>query len=178
MSSDVKCNKCNQVITQKILTALGKSWHPEHFVCRECGAPIKDPTFNEKDGEPVCVACFTSKYSDVCFACKQPIREKVIKALGQTWHEEHFVCNGTCNKPISGAPFYEREGKAYCKDDFEKLFASKCTGCTLPILDKAVIALDAKWHKDCFKCKKCNKAITSDTFAVEDNKPLCTACTA
>lgn len=74
-SSDVKCNKCNQVITQKILTALGKSWHPEHFVCRECGAPIKDPTFNEKDGEPVCVACFTSKYSDVCFACKQPIRE-------------------------------------------------------------------------------------------------------
>ncbi|XP_055390056.1 transforming growth factor beta-1-induced transcript 1 protein isoform X2 [Condylostylus longicornis] len=176
MSSDNKCYKCNEVITKRIITAMGKSWHPEHFTCRECKEPIKDLTFNEKFGEPVCSECFLAKYSDICYACKQPIREKIIKALGHTWHEDHFVCNGICEKPLSGSTFYERDGKAYCKDDFEQMFAEKCFGCTKPITDKAVIALDAKWHKDCFKCKKCDKAITSNTFAVEDNKPLCTIC--
>lgn len=54
---------------------------------------------------------------------------------------------------MSGTPFFEREGKPYCKADFEKLFAAKCEGCKNPISENAVIALEAKWHKDCFKCK-------------------------
>lgn len=174
--ADVICSKCNAAIQNRIVTALGKSWHPEHFVCKVCEQPITESTFNEKDGEPVCSGCFMQKYSDTCFACKQPIREKIVKALGQSWHEEHFTCGGPCNKPLAGTVFYERDGKAYCKDDFEKMFASKCRGCSKPIIDKAVIALDAKWHKDCFKCKKCKKAISSNTFAVDDNMPVCTAC--
>lgn len=76
-----------------------------------------------------------------------------MKALGLTWHEDHFVCGGPCKKPMSGTPFFEREGKPYCKVDFEKLFAAKCEGCGNPISENAVIALEAKWHKDCFKCK-------------------------
>lgn len=73
--------------------------------------------------------------------------------MGKTWHEDHFVCGGPCKKPMSGTPFFEREGKPYCKADFEKLFAAKCEGCKNPITENTVIALNAKWHKDCFKCK-------------------------
>lgn len=73
--------------------------------------------------------------------------------MGKSWHEDHFVCGGPCKKPMSGTPFFEREGKPYCKSDFEKLFASKCERCTKPITENAVIALNAKWHKDCFLCK-------------------------
>lgn len=79
--------------------------------------------------------------------------QKVVKAMGKTWHEDHFVCGGPCKKPMSGTPFFEREGKPYCKADFEKLFAAKCEGCKNPITENTVIALNAKWHKDCFKCK-------------------------
>lgn len=79
--------------------------------------------------------------------------QKVVKAMGKSWHEDHFVCGGPCKKPMSGTPFFEREGKPYCKADFEKLFAAKCEGCKNPITENTVIALNAKWHKDCFKCK-------------------------
>lgn len=80
-------------------------------------------------------------------------QQKVVKAMDKTWHEEHFVCGGPCKKPMSGQPFFERDGKPYCKSDFEKLFAAKCENCQQPITDKTVIALNANWHKDCFTCK-------------------------
>lgn len=47
----------------------------------------------------------------------------------------------------------ERDGKPYCKADFEKLFAAKCESCKNPIMDNTIVALNAKWHADCFKCK-------------------------
>lgn len=56
-------------------------------------------------------------------------------------------------KPMSGESFFERDGKPYCREDFENIFAAKCKGCEKPISDKAIVALEAKWHKDCFKCK-------------------------
>ncbi|XP_059617876.1 transforming growth factor beta-1-induced transcript 1 protein isoform X1 [Phlebotomus argentipes] len=175
--TDVVCGKCNNPITQNILTALGKSWHPEHFVCKVCDRPISEGSFNQKDGEPVCSGCYISKYTDVCYACKQHIlSQKVIKAMDKTWHEEHFVCGGPCKKALVGASFYERDGQPYCKDCFEAQFASRCAGCSNAILEKAVIALDVKWHKDCFKCQKCKEPISGNTFAVQDNKPLCTEC--
>lgn len=45
--------------------------------------------------------------------------------MNQVWHEEHFLCSGPCKKPFTGAEYFEREGKPYCKADFDKLFASK-----------------------------------------------------
>lgn len=174
--ADTLCGRCNEAVSGRILTALGKSWHPEHFVCKVCEQPITGATFNEKNGDPVCSECFLQKFSEICFACKQPIQEKIVKALGQCWHEAHFTCGGPCKKPLSGTAFFERDGQPYCKEDFEDIFASKCQGCMKAISDKAIIALEAKWHKDCFKCKKCEQPITANTFAVEDNQPLCTAC--
>ena len=52
-----------------------------------------------------------------------------------------------------GSSFYERDGKAYCKTDFEELFAARCAGCMKPITENAIVALNAKWHRHCFKCK-------------------------
>lgn len=45
--------------------------------------------------------------------------------MNQVWHEDHFVCSGPCKKPLSGTEYFEREGKPYCKPDFDKLFAAK-----------------------------------------------------
>ncbi|KAG4065483.1 hypothetical protein HA402_009044 [Bradysia odoriphaga] len=174
--AEVLCGKCNETVTGRIITALNKSWHPDHFVCLKCDKPISGSTFNERDGSPICSDCFLQYFSEICASCKKPIKGKIIKALGQTWHEDHFVCGGPCMKPMSGESFFERDGKPYCREDFENIFAAKCKGCEKPISDKAIVALEAKWHKDCFKCKACQEPITANTFAVEDNQPLCTSC--
>lgn len=53
------------------------------------------------------------------------ILQKVLKAMNQVWHEDHFVCSGPCKKPLSGTEYFEREAKPYCKPDFDKLFGGK-----------------------------------------------------
>lgn len=170
------CHKCNETISQRIITAMGKTWHPEHFVCKDCNLPIEETTFNSQNGEPVCSQCFVKNYSGTCYACKQAITDRTLKALGHTWHEEHFLCSGPCKLPLYGASFYEHEGNAYCKTDFENLFAAKCSGCAKPITENAIVALNSKWHRECFRCKKCSSIITGTTFAVEDDQPICTEC--
>lgn len=61
------------------LTALGKSWHPEHFTCLVCEKPISAVTFNERDGSPVCSECYAKKYSETCNQCHKPI-------VGVSWN--------------------------------------------------------------------------------------------
>ncbi|XP_034671351.1 transforming growth factor beta-1-induced transcript 1 protein [Drosophila subobscura] len=172
----VYCYKCKQIIEQRIITALGQTWHPGHFACKDCEQPITDATFNIQDNEPVCTDCFVKNYSGTCFGCKQPIMERTIKAMEQSWHEECFQCSGPCKKPLAGTSFYERDGQPYCRVDYEQLFAIRCAGCDQPITDNAIVALKAKWHRSCFKCKKCGAPITASTFAVEENQPMCKDC--
>ncbi|XP_022644553.1 transforming growth factor beta-1-induced transcript 1 protein-like isoform X2 [Varroa jacobsoni] len=35
-----KCAKCNEAIKEKCVTAMDKTWHPEHFQCAKCSKPI------------------------------------------------------------------------------------------------------------------------------------------
>ncbi|GBP33864.1 Transforming growth factor beta-1-induced transcript 1 protein [Eumeta japonica] len=76
---------------------------------------------------------------------------RVIQALGVSWHSDHFVCGG-CRKQLGGGGFMEQAGRPYCSACYADKFAARCAGCRQPIVDKAVVALDAKWHKDCFTC--------------------------
>lgn len=174
---NIICHKCNEAISKRVITALGKTWHPEHFLCRHCDKQIEDATFNIQDGEPVCSDCFIERYTSTCAACKKPILERTICAMGENWHECCFVCDGACKKPLSNRPFYERDGKAYCKQDYEDMFAVRCAKCEKPITDSAIVAMNAKWHRDCFRCNRCENPITSQTFTIEGDKPVCPACT-
>lgn len=63
----------NDLLLFQTLNALGKSWHPEHFVCQVCQKAITNSTFNEREGQPVCPACFAQKYCEKCYHCKKPI---------------------------------------------------------------------------------------------------------
>ncbi|KAH8246516.1 hypothetical protein KR038_007944 [Drosophila bunnanda] len=176
MSEEIVCHKCKEVITKRMITALGKTFHPEHFRCRHCEQQIDDATFNIQDNEPVCTKCFQERYTHICAACKQPILERTVSAMGESWHENCFRCDGACRKPLASLPFYERDGKVYCRQDYEDLFAARCAKCDKPITDHAVVAMNSKWHRDCFRCNKCESPITSLTFALDGGKPVCPAC--
>ncbi|XP_034666229.1 transforming growth factor beta-1-induced transcript 1 protein-like [Drosophila subobscura] len=176
MNEKVLCHKCRGAINKRMITALGKTWHPEHFNCRHCDTPIDDAAFNIQGGEPVCSACFMRLYTHNCAGCKQPILERTVVAMGENWHEECFCCDGACKKPLASQPFFEREGKPYCKQDFETLFATKCARCEKPITDKAVVAMDNKWHRDCFRCTRCSNPISTTSFTIIADKPICPGC--
>ena len=42
----------------------------------------------EKDGELYCLRCHDKMGIPICGACRRPIDERVVHALGKTWHVE------------------------------------------------------------------------------------------
>ncbi|XP_058567697.1 transforming growth factor beta-1-induced transcript 1 protein isoform X4 [Neofelis nebulosa] len=93
------CGSCNKPIAGQVVTALGRTWHPEHFICGGCSMSLGGSSFFEKDGAPFCPECYFERFSPRCGLCNQPIRHKMVTALGTHWHPEHFCCV-SCGEPF------------------------------------------------------------------------------
>ena len=51
------CAGCGQPVGTRSIDALGKKWHPEHFVCAFCNSPLSGTSFKEQAGKAYCAAC-------------------------------------------------------------------------------------------------------------------------
>ncbi|KAK6625404.1 hypothetical protein RUM43_005701 [Polyplax serrata] len=169
------CNACDKPIVGQVITALGKTWHPEHFTCTHCNQELGTRNFFERDGGPYCESDYHNLFSPRCAYCNGPILDKCVTALEKTWHTEHFFC-AQCGKQFGEEGFHEREGKPYCRDDFFDMFAPKCGGCNRPIMENYISALNSQWHTDCFVCRDCKKPVTGKSFYAMEGKPVCPGC--
>uniref|UniRef100_A0AC34RGN7 LIM zinc-binding domain-containing protein n=1 Tax=Panagrolaimus sp. JU765 TaxID=591449 RepID=A0AC34RGN7_9BILA len=77
---------------KRCITAIGKTFHPEHFTCSDCGCTFEHEGFHEKDGLPYCRNDFFKKFGPKCHGCDKPITNKFITALSTHWHPECFIC--------------------------------------------------------------------------------------
>ena len=48
------CGACEKPIVGQVVTALGRTWHPEHFTCFHCNQELGTQNFFERDGKPYC----------------------------------------------------------------------------------------------------------------------------
>lgn len=71
----VRCAGCEEPISGQVMTALGKQWHPDHFVCKHCGTELEHVEFQEKDGNPYCHLDYHELFSPRCEYCKTPIED-------------------------------------------------------------------------------------------------------
>ncbi|NXW89251.1 LPXN protein, partial [Alopecoenas beccarii] len=138
-------------LSPQVLAALGATWHPEHFTCARCGQGLGGRPFFERGGRAYCEEDYHRAFSPLCAYCASPIREKVLTALDQTWHPEHFFC-AHCGKVFGDDGFHARGGKPYCRQDFLAMFAPKCRGCDRAVTDNYLSALQGVWHPECFVC--------------------------
>ncbi|KAH9270427.1 hypothetical protein BASA83_007426 [Batrachochytrium salamandrivorans] len=153
--SDKLCAVCGLAISRGGAGLRGKFYHSEHFVCSEpsCRRNLKGVVCFERDNQLFCEKDYHVRFSPQCGYCKEPIKDnRVIEALGQTFHRAHFFCSH-CGKTFGPEDtFQEYEGKAYCEEDFVMLFALKCSACHGSILEESISALGHKWHARCFTC--------------------------
>ncbi|NWT34050.1 FBLI1 protein, partial [Cardinalis cardinalis] len=102
-----KCAKCQGLITEHIVHALGKGYHPSCFSCASCGRAIGTESFAlDEQGDVYCVPDYYRKYAVVCSACERPIVPHEdedtykIECLGRSFHESCYRCE-SCRMPLS-----------------------------------------------------------------------------
>ena len=75
---------------------MDQTWHPEHFVCAQCGKPFGESGYHEKDGKPFCRDDYYGLFAPKCSGCDRAIMDNYISALNGHWHPECFVCMVRC----------------------------------------------------------------------------------
>ncbi|KAM8962408.1 transforming growth factor beta-1-induced transcript 1 protein-like [Pelodytes ibericus] len=166
------CQSCQRPIAGQVVTALGHTWHPEHFVCAHCHVLIGSTNFFEKEGQPYCERDYFAVHAPRCGMCDLPILQNMVTALGRTWHPEHFCCK-ICRKQIGEEGFHEKDGAQYCVDDYFRLFGAVCAGCSESVKESYISALGGLWHPQCFVCNVCHTPFINGSFFENDGLPLC-----
>ncbi|XP_031629609.1 paxillin isoform X4 [Contarinia nasturtii] len=169
------CSACDKPIVGQVITALGRTWHPEHFTCSHCCQELGTRNFFERDGQPYCEPDYHNLFSPRCAYCNGAILDKCVTALDKTWHTEHFFC-AQCGQQFGEEGFHERDGKPYCRNDYFEMFAPKCSGCNRAIMENYISALNAQWHAECFVCRDCKKPVRGKSFYAMEGKPVCPPC--
>eukprot|EP01113_Clastostelium_recurvatum_P001466 TRINITY_DN10597_c0_g1_i2.p1 TRINITY_DN10597_c0_g1~~TRINITY_DN10597_c0_g1_i2.p1 ORF type:complete len:386 (+),score=56.47 TRINITY_DN10597_c0_g1_i2:68-1159(+) len=170
--SQGSCYTCGRPVLGESIQAMGRTFHPEHFVCHNCHDPMGTANFHEKDGAAHCERCYLDLFCSRCAHCDQAIADKCVTALGRKWHVHHFICT-TCSKPFHNGSFFERDGRPYCEAHFHEEFTPRCAGCNQNIRGEIVNALGATWHPEHFSCQTCQKTFTGSTFYEIGGKPYC-----
>ncbi|XP_071442448.1 LIM domain-binding protein 3 isoform X4 [Hetaerina americana] len=171
------CESCgNQIPRGPFITALGKTWCPDHFVCVKegCRRPLQDIGFVEEQGQLYCEYCFEKFLAPACNKCSNKIKGDCLNAIGQHFHPECFCC-AYCRKLFGNNPFFLEDGQPYCEADWNELFTTKCFSCGFPIEagDRWVEALNNNYHSQCFNCSMCKKNLEGQSFYAKSGRPFC-----
>lgn len=88
------CNACDKPIVGQVITALGKTWHPEHFTCNHCNQELGTRNFFERDGNPYCEPDYHNLFSPRCAYCNGPILDVMIDRwwIGDYLRNVQSVC--------------------------------------------------------------------------------------
>ncbi|XP_035417430.1 prickle-like protein 4 [Cygnus atratus] len=115
-----RCASCDQLIfMEECIEAEGRRWHPEHFCCLECDAPLCGQRYVMRSGRPCCRGCFESLFAEPCQACGDPIGVDSEEAThqGLHWHARApCFCCSLCRKPLRGQPLTARHGRLFCSE--------------------------------------------------------------
>ncbi|KAI4542694.1 hypothetical protein MG293_006820 [Ovis ammon polii] len=162
-----RCFSCDHFIEGEVVSALGKTYHPDCFVCAVCRSPFPPGdrvTFNGKDcvcqkcslpqsagsSEPLCQGLWS------CGGCGAEIKNgQSLVALDKHWHLGCFKCR-TCGKQLN-AEYISKDGLPYCEADYHAKFGIRCDGCEKYITGHVLEAGEKHYHPLCALCVRCGR---------------------
>uniref|UniRef100_A0A8C0FH29 Actin-binding LIM protein 2 n=1 Tax=Bubo bubo TaxID=30461 RepID=A0A8C0FH29_BUBBB len=162
-----RCFSCDEFIEGEVVSALGKTYHPDCFVCAVCRLPFPAGdrvTFNGK--ECICQKCSLPPSSSTgsfpvqnlrnCGGCGSEIKNgQSLVALDKHWHLGCFKCN-TCGKLLN-AEYISKDGVPYCETDYHAKFGIRCDNCEKYITGRVLEAGEKHYHPTCARCVRCSQ---------------------
>lgn len=117
------CGACRRPIEQRVVTALGKHWHPDHFVCSRCEKPFLGKRHYEVKGQAFCEHDYYDLFGHRCNTCDRIIKDiNVISALDKYYCVNHFCCYLCGSKLLADkTKFYDINSNPCCKNCYKKL---------------------------------------------------------
>uniref|UniRef100_A0A3Q0S589 LIM homeobox transcription factor 1-alpha n=1 Tax=Amphilophus citrinellus TaxID=61819 RepID=A0A3Q0S589_AMPCI len=111
----------------------------------------------------------------VCEGCTGIISDRFLMWVnGASWHEGCLQCS-ECQQPLADT-CYSRDTKLYCKNDYQQLFAARCSHCLEKIVPTEFVmrAQDSVYHLSCFCCCVCQRQLCKgDKFVLKEGQLLC-----
>lgn len=126
MNSLEKCSVCSKPITDRLLRATGKPYHPACFVCVVCGKSLDGIPFTvDATNQIHCIEDFHSKFAPRCCVCQTPIvpepgQEETVRvvAMDRSFHVHCYRCED-CGLQLSseadGRGCYPLDEHILCK---------------------------------------------------------------
>eukprot|EP01117_Protostelium_nocturnum_P002167 TRINITY_DN12804_c0_g1_i1.p1 TRINITY_DN12804_c0_g1~~TRINITY_DN12804_c0_g1_i1.p1 ORF type:complete len:454 (-),score=122.65 TRINITY_DN12804_c0_g1_i1:68-1429(-) len=173
------CAECGEMIIGQCISALGKTFHPEHFVCHHCNKPFPGGAFVEHEGFPYCELDYNQIHCPRCANCTLPIIDRCISAGEKKYHPNHFNCTG-CGKNLVGQVYKEDEGDVYCaacKANRSQRIAPAtevCAKCKKLILGEWVELKGQRMHAEHFRCEECRCEFKGGNCHEYEGKLYCT----
>lgn len=114
----VRCKYCGQAVLGEYVTALGETWHPEHFLCAACGKPLRGGKFQVVQGKPYHPECYLTYQAPRCSYCGAAIAESYIEYEGKYYHSrcyyDHVVPRCVyCHKSLLGRYLVDAWGNKF-----------------------------------------------------------------
>ncbi|KAH7095767.1 hypothetical protein FB567DRAFT_486478 [Paraphoma chrysanthemicola] len=155
------CTQCALPIAGRIVSAAGSRFHPECFVCYQCGEHLE------------CVAFYPEPDN------KHAERKERIRAR-QCGEDIPFLPTHTT--PDDMARLEHEDGtdesqRFFCHLDFHEMFSPRCKSCKTPIEGEVIVACGAEWHAGHFFCAQCGDPFDSSTpFVEKEGYAWCVNC--
>uniref|UniRef100_A0A8D0G4A4 Filamin binding LIM protein 1 n=1 Tax=Sphenodon punctatus TaxID=8508 RepID=A0A8D0G4A4_SPHPU len=166
--SDI-CAFCHKAILPQAPTveAMNKQYHADCFTCRTCHCQLVGQRYYQKEGRPMCGACYQNTL-EKCAKCQAVILEHIVRAIGNGYHPECFTCT-VCHRTIGDESFaLDDHNKVHCVDDFYRKYASVCSACEKPIIPKEgrdaykIECLGRNFHENCYRCESCRIPLSTE----------------
>uniref|UniRef100_A0A3Q2Y5X5 Testin n=1 Tax=Hippocampus comes TaxID=109280 RepID=A0A3Q2Y5X5_HIPCM len=117
-----------------------------------------------------------------CRRCNQPMRvgDPAVYAeragYDKLWHPACFVCC-TCDELLVDMIYFWKRGKLYCGRHYGDSEKPRCAGCDELIFSNEYTQAEGhNWHLKHFCCFDCDLVLAGETYVMEQDKPVCTAC--
>uniref|UniRef100_A0A7E4W9G0 LIM zinc-binding domain-containing protein n=1 Tax=Panagrellus redivivus TaxID=6233 RepID=A0A7E4W9G0_PANRE len=97
-----RCASCSRPITDMVLQAIGKSYHPQCFRCHQCRCCLDGVPFAvDGDNRVFCMADYQKQFAPNCAACRKPIKAnnefgQIVRVVSQDkeYHIDCYRCEG------------------------------------------------------------------------------------